>query len=146
MPSWRSRLICFRYFLTFLSNLSRFQSIILWKQNNRDMRKPERKSSIEFVPGVDKRTFRAFSRYFELSKLLFGAGDGIYDVVDIPKESVFYDDAVEMASQLGISWDGMSHEDSNRMLALLEDSYAFIRDIEDSKDVVVEVKIRRKPC
>lgn len=36
----------------------------------------------------------------------------------------------------------MTHEESNRvMLALLEDSFNLIRDIEDSKSIILQTKI-----
>ena len=48
----------------------------------------------------------------------------------------------EIAKQLEIDWENMTHEESNRvMLALLEDSFNLIRDIEDSKSIILQTKI-----
>ena len=48
----------------------------------------------------------------------------------------------KIAKQLEIDWESMTHEESNRvMLALLEDSFNLIRDIEDSKSIILQTKI-----
>lgn len=51
--------------------------------------------------------------------------------------------AQEKAKELGVDWKQMSHEDSNRiMLAMLEDSFNLIRDIENSKNIVLTTKLQ----
>ena len=53
---------------------------------------------------------------------------------------------MKIAKQLEIDWENMTHEESNRvMLALLEDSFNLIRDIEDSKSIILQlIKYWRK--
>ena len=85
----------------------------------------------------------AFFRYYELSSLLFDQKQSeIYNVTDIPKANKFYKPAKDIAKQLQINWKTMTHEESNRiMLALLEDSFNLIREIEDSKAITLQTKI-----
>ena len=91
------------------------------------------KNKLSIAPPDKKKTLEAFFRYYELSRLLFGQKQNeIYDVTDIPKTNKFYELAKEIAKQLEIDWENMTHEESNRvMLALLEDSFNLIRDIDD---------------
>ena len=95
------------------------------------------KNKLSIAPPDKKKTLEAFFRYYELSRLLFGQKQNeIYDVTDIPKTNKFYELAKE------IDWESMTHEESNRvMLALLEDSFNLIRDIEDSKSIILQTKI-----
>lgn len=101
------------------------------------------KTNYLLLPPDKKKTLEAFFRYYELSRLLFGQKQNeIYDVTDIPKTNKFYELAKEIAKQLEIDWENMTHEESNRvMLALLEDSFNLIRDIEDSKSIILQTKI-----
>ena len=101
------------------------------------------KNKLSIAPPDKKKTLEAFFRYYELSRLLFGQKQNeIYDVTDIPKTNKFYELAKEIAKQLEIDWENMTHEESNRvMLALLEDSFNLIRDIEDSKSIILQTKI-----
>ena len=101
------------------------------------------KNKLSIAPPDKKKTLEAFFRYYELSRLLFGQKQNeIYDVTDIPKTNKFYELAKEIAKQLEIDWESMTYEESNRvMLALLEDSFNLIRDIEDSKSIILQTKI-----
>lgn len=98
---------------------------------------------IEISPSNKHQTLEAFFKYFKLSSLLFDRRrDEIYNVTDIPKDDEFYKPAMEIAKQLDIDWNNMSHEDSNRiMLSLLEDAFNLIREIEKSKSIVLQTKI-----
>lgn len=102
------------------------------------------KHQITISPEDKKKTLEQFFRYFELSGLLFDRNkDEIYNVSDISSDSKFYKQAQQMAKQLNIKWKGMSHEDSNRvMLAMLEDAFNMIRDIENSKNMVIKTTIQ----
>ena len=97
------------------------------------------KNKLSIAPPDKKKTLEAFFRYYELSRLLFGQKQNeIYDVTDIPKTNKFY----ELEKEIEIDWENMTHEESNRvMLALLEDSFNLIRDIEDSKSIILQTKI-----
>lgn len=64
--------------------------------------------------------------YFQLSSFLFSE-DGPYDVNEIPQDSPFYESAKAISDEMGLDWDNMSHEDSNRvMLNMLGDAFAAI--------------------
>lgn len=67
----------------------------------------------------------SYFRYIELSQYLFGSGDAaVYDVNEIPADNKFYQLARDLANSMNISWESMTHEESNRiMLAMLDDSY-----------------------
>lgn len=101
------------------------------------------KKNITASPPDKKQTLEAFFKYYKLSSLLFGrTGNEIYDVTDIPKTHEFYQAALDMASQLQIDWNNMTHEESNRvMLALLEDTFNLIKDIEKSKSIELQLKL-----
>lgn len=101
------------------------------------------KNKLSITPPDKKKTLEAFFRYYELSSLLFDQKQSeIYNVTDIPKTNKFYKPAKDIAKQLQINWKTMTHEESNRiMLALLEDSFNLIREIEDSKAITLQTKI-----
>lgn len=67
----------------------------------------------------------SYFRYIELSQYLFGSGDAaVYDVNEIPADNKFYQLARDLANSMNISWESMTHEESNRiMLAMLDDCY-----------------------
>lgn len=67
----------------------------------------------------------SYFRYIELSKYLFASGDeAAYDVNEIPADNKFYQLARDLADSMEISWESMTHEESNRiMLAMLDDCY-----------------------
>jgi len=102
------------------------------------------KQQVFISPKDKQKTLEQFFRYFELSGLLFDRNrEEIYDVSDIPVDNKFYKLAQQMAKRLNIKWKGMSHEDSNRiMLAMLEDAFNMIRDIENSKNMVIKTTIQ----
>ena len=101
------------------------------------------KNKLSITPPDKKKTLEAFFRYYELSSLLFDQKQSeIYNVTDIPKANKFYKPAKDIAKQLQINWKTMTHEESIRiMLALLEDSFNLIREIEDSKAITLQTKI-----
>lgn len=107
------------------------------------MKKNKNVFQIEVVPSAKQQTLQAFFQYFKLSGLFFDRRrDEIYDITDLPEDNEFFKPAMEMAKQLNIDWNNMSHEDSNRIiLALLEDAFNLIREIENSKSIVLQTKI-----
>lgn len=79
---------------------------------------------------------RAIADYFELSKYLFG-DDAPQDVNEIPTDSPFYESAKAIADEMGLDWDKMSHEDSNRvMLNILSDYWFSIQPDDQYKPVL----------
>ena len=89
---------------------------------------------------------KAWADYINLSKLLFSGTVDIYNINALDEKNEFYAHAKELAEEMEISWEKMSHEDSNRiMLAMLEDYYNFMRPEENEGVVVkIDVEIRKK--
>lgn len=73
------------------------------------------------------QTQLAIAEYFELSKYLFDE-NAPQDVHDIPEDNQFYEVAKDIADEMKLDWDSMSHEDSNKvMLNLLAEYFAGIQ-------------------
>ena len=74
---------------------------------------------------LNKKAGEYMLEFFELSKLLFGMGDeSPYDINELKPDNKFYKPAKELAEELEIDWDKMTHEESNRvMLSLLDDYF-----------------------
>ncbi len=89
--------------------------------------------------------YDTYTRYIDFSRYLFGTKDPVYDINEMTGDSEFFTDAVRMAEQLGVDWEKMSHEESNRiMLALLEDYYQAMTKVANKKKLVVEVSLKIK--
>lgn len=86
----------------------------------------------------------ALKEYLDLSKFLFADPDNsIYDVNELEPDEQFYPLAKELAKELNIGWDDMSHEDSNRiMLLMLEKAYQKIREVTDRSKITIEFKVK----
>lgn len=83
-------------------------------------------------------------RFLELAKLLFSGQTDIYNINELEKDSKFYSDAVNLANEMEINWEKMSHEDSNRiMLALLEDTYMAMKP-ENGFEAVCKFELKPK--
>lgn len=79
---------------------------------------------------------KAIGDYFKLSDYLFGESCP-NDVNEIPADSPYYETARELADEMGLDWDNMTHEDSNRvMLNLLGEYYASIQTDEEYQPVL----------
>lgn len=79
---------------------------------------------------------KAIADYFELSKYLFG-DDAPQDVNEIPEDSPFYESAKAISDEMGLDWENMSHEDSNRvMLNVLSDCWFGIQTDEKYRPVL----------
>lgn len=91
-----------------------------------------------------EKTLEQFFRFLELCSLLFdNRKDEIYNVSDIPSSSKFHKIAKNVAKEMNINWKNMSHEDSNRiMLAMLEDSFNLIREIENTPSIIIKTTIQ----
>ena len=86
-----------------------------------------------------ERSSEAVKAFLKLSSYLFG-DNAPYDMNEIKEDSEYYSIAKELADEMEIDWQTMSHTDSNRiMLAMLDDYFQNIRDNEDER-VKVEVK------
>lgn len=94
---------------------------------------------------VQKKAVENVCEYFALSKLLFGLGDeSPYDINELKPDNKFYQAAKELADELEIDWNKMSHEDSNRiMLSLLDDFFNKIN-VDDSYTFKLQVNIEKK--
>ena len=98
----------------------------------------------DILGGHDLELLRTtYIRYIALSKRLFGKDENIYDINELPKDSMFYKDARVIAKSLGINWKKMTHEESNRiMLALLEDTYNAMAEVGNKEHLAIEVRLK----
>ena len=70
-----------------------------------------------------KQSQEAIGNFFQLANALL-SDDAPYDINELSTESPFYQTAKELADEMGLDWEGMSHEDSTRlMLNLLSEYY-----------------------
>lgn len=61
----------------------------------------------------------------------------------MPETSDFHDDAVRIAKDLNLSWERMTHANSNRiMLALLEEYFQNMQHIDENSSVIIETKLK----
>lgn len=100
-------------------------------------KKTDNKRPVELV-------VNALKEYLDLSKFLFADPDNsIYDVNELEPDEQFYPLAKELAKELKIGWEDMSHEDSNRiMLLMLEKAYQKIREVTDRSKITIEFKVK----
>lgn len=94
---------------------------------------------------IGKEATEMVLAFFRLSTLLFGLGErSPYDINELKEDSEFYKPAKELAEELGIDWDKMSHEESNRiMLSLLDDYYNQIN-VDDNYKFTLQVTTKLK--
>lgn len=79
---------------------------------------------------------QAIGEYFKLSDFLFGES-APHDINELPTDSPYYETAKELSDEMGLDWENMSHEDSNRvMLNLLGEYWASIQTDEKYKPVL----------
>lgn len=95
--------------------------------------------------GARKNATDKVIEYFRLGIELFGNGeDAPYNINELKEDSEFYKPAKELAKELEIDWEKMSHEESNRvMLSLLDDCFNAINVDENYKftlQVITEPK------
>lgn len=70
---------------------------------------------------------KAIGDYFKLSDFLFGES-APNDINELTEESPYYEIARELSDEMGLNWEKMTHEESNRvMLNLLGEYYASIQ-------------------
>lgn len=86
----------------------------------------------------------AYFEYVELSKLLFASTQEIiYDINELPETNKFFEPANKIANELEVSWQTMTHEESNRiMLALLEEYYNKMAEVADTNDIILQVSFK----
>lgn len=85
---------------------------------------------------------KAIGEYFELSKYLFG-DDAPNDVNEIPSDSPFYEPAKEIANEMGLDWENMSHEDSNRLMLNLLSDYFYNITTDDKYKPVLTISFQK---
>lgn len=92
-----------------------------------------------------RQAYDAWMKFMKLCGLLFNPNsDAIYNINELKEDSEYYQHARDLCEEMEIDWDGMTHEDSNRvMLALLDDHYNDIQ-IDKEKDYVFKIKIEEK--
>lgn len=62
-----------------------------------------------------KTAQKTIAEYIQLSNYLFSE-DAPYDVNEIPEDNQFHFMAREISDDMGLDWETMSHEDSNRVM------------------------------
>lgn len=101
------------------------------------MAKIEKEIQLENAAGAE------IVEFMKLSKLLFG-DKAPYDINEIKPDNPFYKPAKELAEELEIDWEKMTHEESNRvMLSLLDDYYNKINVDKDYKYTLV-INVEKK--
>ena len=79
---------------------------------------------------------QAIGEYFKLSDFLFG-DSAPNDINELPTDSPYYETARMLSDEMGLNWEDMTHEDSNRvMLNLLAEYYASIQSDEKYRPVL----------
>lgn len=89
-----------------------------------------------------EKSQKAIGDYFSLSKYLFG-DDAPVDVNEIPKESLFYETARSLSDEMGLDWDNMSHEDSNRVMLNLLSDYFYNIDVDEQYKPVLTISFQK---
>lgn len=89
-----------------------------------------------------EKSQKAIGDYFSLSKYLFG-DDAPIDVNEIPKESPFYETARSLSDEMGLDWDNMSHEDSNRVMLNLLSEYFYNIDVDEKYKPVLTISFQK---
>lgn len=85
---------------------------------------------------------QAITDFFNLSKYLFGE-DGPYEVNEIPTGNPFYETARAISDEMKLSWDEMSHDDSNRvMINLLAEYFCAIKP-DDKYDAILTISFKK---
>lgn len=89
-------------------------------------KKKEEKTEIQVTGKECESCVKSFDKFLRLSLLLFNTDDDScpYRMNELKETSCFYPEARAMAKELEINWDGMTDEESNRiMLNLLGDVF-----------------------
>lgn len=85
---------------------------------------------------------KAIGDYFNLSKYLFG-DDAPVDVNETPKDSPFYETARSLSDEMGLDWDNMSHEDSNRVMLNLLSEYFYNINVDEKYKPVLTISFQK---
>lgn len=79
---------------------------------------------------------QAIGEYFKLSDFLFGE-NAPNDINELSEDNPYYETAKALSDEMGLDWEKMSHEDSNRvMLNLLGEYWAGIQTDEKFQPVL----------
>ena len=90
---------------------------------------------------LTEEALNSYMRYQRLSKFLFADPDNSpYNINEMDSKNEFYNEAKALAAKMGIDWEKMDHQESNRvMLARLEHCYQSMR---LAKSVVIDVTVK----
>ena len=67
---------------------------------------------------------KAIGEFFQISDFLLG-DNAPYDINELKDDSPYYETAKELADEMEIDWEKMTHEESNRIVVnLLAEYYA----------------------
>ncbi len=74
-----------------------------------------------------EKSQKSFEDFINLSKYIL-CDDAPYDINEIPEDNQFYKTAREISDEMGLDWNKMSHDESNRvMLNLLSEYFCSIK-------------------
>lgn len=85
---------------------------------------------------------KAIGDYFSLSNYLFG-DDAPLDVNEIPKDNRFYETAKAISDEMGLDWEKMSHDESNRVMLNLLSEYFYGIKPDDQYKPVLSVNFKK---
>ena len=86
---------------------------------------------------------KAIGEFFQISDFLLG-DNAPYDINELKDDSPYYDTAKELADEMEIDWEKMTHEESNRIVVnLLAEYYARIQP-DDKYQPVLSITFQKK--
>lgn len=86
---------------------------------------------------------KAFADFMQLSKLLFGE-DAPLDLNEMPTDSPFYSVAKEIADEMDVDWEKMTHEESNSLMLNLLSDYFNAINTSDDYDPVLTISFKKR--
>lgn len=86
---------------------------------------------------------KAIGEFFQISDFLLG-DNAPYDINELKDDSPYYETAKELADEMEIDWEKMTHEESNRIVVnLLAEYYARIQS-DDKYQPVLSITFQKK--
>lgn len=89
-----------------------------------------------------KQSQEAIGEFIKLSKYLFSE-DAPYDVNEIPQDNPFHEQAKAISEEMGLNWEKMSDDESNRvMLNMLAEAFFNIQP-EEGYEAVLTISFKK---
>lgn len=98
------------------------------------------------VSEIQKKATEKMVAYFRLGKLLFNANDDTpYNINEVKEDNEFFKPAKALAEELGIDWENMTHDESNRIMLSLLDDYFNAVNVDSDFKFTLQVNAALKP-